>query len=91
LFCIVDELLIEEGEVDDEEVDDGELLVEDGAVEDEEVDDGAVLDGYCELLCVAEDDEDDGLDDVLWSDEDVCANAPQHMPAAQRSVMILVP
>jgi len=77
LFCIVEELLIE-----DEEVDDGE-------VEDEEVEEGDVLDGYCELLCVAEDD--DGLDDVLWSDDDVCANAPQHMPVAQRSVMILVP
>ena len=66
-----------------------ELLIEDGAVEDDEVedgevDDGDVLDGYCELLGVDE-------DDVLWSGEDVCANAPQHMPAAQRSVMILVP
>ena len=65
-----------------------EVLIEDEEVEDGEVDDGDVLDGYCELLCAA---EDDGVDDVLWSDEEVCANAPQHMPVAQRSVMILVP
>jgi len=78
-------LLIEDDDVEDGEVEDGE--VEDGEVDDE----GDVLDGYCELLGVDEDDEDDGLDDELWSDEDVCANAPQAKPAAQRSVMILVP
>jgi hypothetical protein len=71
-------LLIEDGEllIDDDEVEDGE-------VDDGDVDDGNVLDGVCELLGVDEDGEDDGLDDV-------CANAPQHMPAPQRSVMILV-
>ena len=82
MFCIVDELLIEDGEVD-EDVEDGEVDEDD---EDGEVEDGDVLDGYCELLGVDEDDEDD----ELWSDDDVCANAPQAKPAAQRSVMILV-
>ena len=66
-----------------------ELVDEDGDVEDGDVEDGDVLDGYCELLLGVEDD-----DGVFWSDEDedelVCANAPQHMPAAQRNVMILV-
>jgi len=89
LFCIVEELLIEDGEVVEEDVDDGEVAeedVDDGEVEDGEVEDGDVLDGYCELLGVDEDDEED----ELWSDDDVCANAPQAKPAAQRSVMILV-
>ena len=65
---------------------DGEVLIEeDGEVDDGKVEDGDVLDGSCVLLGVDEVGEDDGVD------EDVCANAPQHMPAAQRSVMILVP
>ena len=64
------------------------LIDEDGEVDDGGVEDGEVLDGYCELL--DGDDEDDGLAE-FWSDEDVCANAPQHMPPAQRSVMSLVP
>lgn len=79
MLCIVDELLIEDGDVVDEDVEDGEVEVEDD-------DDGDVLDGYCELLGVDEDDEED----ELWSDDDVCANAPQAKPAAQRRVMILV-
>ena len=62
-----------------------ELVDEDGAVLD-----GDVLDGYCEVLGVEDGLVDDGLDDVLWSDELVWANAPQHMPAAQRNVMNLV-
>jgi hypothetical protein len=82
LFVIVDDVLVEDGDV---------LMEEDGKVDDGEVDDGDVLDGYCELLGVEEDGEDDGVDDELGADEEVCANAPQHMPAAQRSVMSLVP
>jgi len=80
---LIDEEEVDDGEVEDEDVDDGE--VDDDDVDDGEVDDGDVLDGY-ELLGVDEGDEDDGLLDG----EELCANAPQHMPAAQRSVMILV-
>jgi hypothetical protein len=73
LFCIVDEVLVEDGAVDDGEV----------------VDDGDVLDGYCELLGVVDDGEDEGFADEFWPDEVVCANAPQLKPAAQRNVMSL--
>ena len=59
-----------------------ELVEDDGEVEDGEVEDGEVLDGYCELLGVDDDDELFGS-----VDDGVCANAPQHMPAAQRNVM----
>jgi len=54
----IDELVEEEGGV----------LDEDGAVLDGAVLDGEVLDGYCEVLDDGVDDED-GLEDVLWSDE----------------------
>ena len=59
----IDELVEEEGGVLDE---DGAVL--DGAVLDGAVLDGEVLDGYCEVLDDGVDDED-GLEDVLWSDE----------------------
>jgi len=77
---VLEELVLEDGEV----VEDGEL----------DEDDGEVLEGYCELLDEdddgLDDEDEDGLEDEFWSDELVCANAPQHMPAAQRNVMSLV-
>jgi hypothetical protein len=58
LVDIVDELVDEDGDV----LDEGDVL------DDGDVLDGDVLDGYCELLDEGVED-DDGLDDVLWSDE----------------------